>query len=380
MARLDDIQSLVQSERGQANAKTPKPGASQAENHSTLDVLLYPVVIINRRGEICYTNDAARRLLGEGLDRRLVAHVTNNPDMTAITQVHFKLQNGHDLILKVRLGEIEWLGEKATQVLISNVTPYLAMIQELQKDLRTQRQSLDEVAAREPDLEQQVAAHSEALVKLQVQLEAESAGRAKAQENARGLRKDLDLAAQENNRLRTDLATVTRVREDLKESRQRLQKLVEELQGAAAQFQTQDAAGQAELEEHARSLAAELEKTRADLDLETRKSAEVCKTRETEREEFVSRAAASAALLEEARKQADAEGSKRRQVQADLEKARGAVAASEEIHFKLRQELEALRRDMKQLSARGEGESAHVAELVAREPALDARPRRTQRA
>ena len=54
--------------------------------------------------------------------------------MGTVTQVHFKLQNGRDMFLKIGLGEIEWLGEKAIQVSISNVTPYLAMIQELQKE------------------------------------------------------------------------------------------------------------------------------------------------------------------------------------------------------------------------------------------------------
>ena len=106
-----------------------------------LDGLLYPIVILDRHGNICFMNGAARRLLPEGLDLRLAAYVRGKRAIGPVSQVHFKLPNGRDLVLKVRLGEIEWLGEKATQVSLSNVTPYLAMIQELQKELLTQKQA-----------------------------------------------------------------------------------------------------------------------------------------------------------------------------------------------------------------------------------------------
>ena len=363
MARLSDFALMVRSELAPAAVKMPQPAASPVQDQSALEGLLYPIVIIKRQACICFMNGAARRLLAEGLDRRLAAHIHDNPDMGTIMQVRFKLRNGHDLILEVRLGEIEWRGEKATQVSISNVTPYLAMIQGLQKKLGAQKEALEELAARRPEVEQQLGAHSEALAQLQVELEAESAARTKTQENA-GLREDLDLAAQKNARLRSDVTTLIRVREELKESRLRLQKQVEELQAAAARPQGPDTAGHAELEERARSLAAELEKTRSELELEARKSAEACRTWETERAAFSSRAAELAASLEQARRQTDEEGSQRRQARTDLEKARATASASEQTHSKLRQELEALRRDLGQLNARGEEKSAQVAELL----------------
>ena len=252
MARLSDFESLNRSEPAQAAEQAPLLSASLTPSNSALEGLLYPIVIVNHQGDICFMNDAARRLLAEGLDRRLAAHVSNHPQIGLITQVHFKLQNGHDLILKVRLAEIEWLGEKAMQVLISNVTPYLAMIQELQREVGIQKQALEQLVARRPETEPQPAANGETLEKLQMELEAESAARAKAQENTLSLREDLDIVTQENAQLRSDLAIVTRVREELKESRLRLQKQVEELRAASAGSQDPGAAS-AELEERARS-------------------------------------------------------------------------------------------------------------------------------
>ena len=248
----------------------------EPRSEEILEGLLYPIVIVNRQGNICFTNGSARRLLAEGLDQRLVSHVRSNPDIGPITQVHFKLPNGRDLVLKVRLGEIEWLGEKATQVKIWNVTPYLAVIQQLRKELGAQKQALEEFAAHRPETEPELAAHSETLA----------------------------------------------------------------------------------------TLRAELEKTRSEIQEETLKSAEACRAWESERTGFVSGAAALAASLEQARQQAEAEASQRRQAQADLEKAQAGASASEQAHSKLRLELEALRRDLEQLSAREEEESARIAKLL----------------
>ena len=305
----------------------------EQRTEQTLEELLYPIVILDRQQNISFMNGAARRLLTDGLGRRLAAHVRSSPALGPITQVHFKLQNGRDLVLKVRLGEIEWLGEKAMQVSVWNVTPYVAKIQELQNELGKQKQALEELAAhldsaRRPEVEPQPAAHSETTAKLQAELEAESADRAKAQEDARGLREKLDLVTQENTQLRSDLAMATRAHEQLQES-----------------------------------LAAERETTRSELKLEAGKSAEARRRWEAERAGFLSHAAAVAASLEQAWQQSEAEASQRRQAQADLEKARADASASEQIHSKLCEESRALRRDLEQLSARGEEQSSQVAEL-----------------
>ena len=370
MMRRSDLALPGWSEPIPAPAEMPEmPAVSAVQDQSALEALLYPVVIIKQRSSICFMNDAARRLLTEGLDRRLAAHIHDNPDMAAMTQVHFKRQNGHDLVLQVRLGEIEWRGEKAMQVSLSDVTPYLAMIQGMVRKLETQKGALEELAARRSEAEQQLGAHSEALAKLRAELEAESAARTKMPEAA-DLRKDLDLVTQENALLRSDVTALVRVREELKESRLRLQKQIEELQAAAGLLQGADTA-QAQLEERARSLAAELEASRAELKLETRKSAEAGRTWENERAGFSSRADELAASLEQARRQANEEAQQRLQAQAELEKARAATSASEEADSKLREELEALRRDREQFDARGQEESSQVTQLLEKNARLN---------
>ncbi len=281
MTLRTDFALPVQSEPGPAPVRVPQPAATPVQDQSALEGLLYPIVILKRRSCICFMNDAARSLLVEGLDRQLAAHIHDNPDLGAITQVHFNLQNGSDLILQIRLGEIEWRGENATQVSISDVTPYVGTIQGLLKKLETQKEALEELAARRSEAEQQLGAHSEALAKLRAELKAESAARTKTQEPA-GLREKLELATQEKARLQSDVTTLTRVREELKESRLRLQKQVEQLQAAAARPQG-PAAARAEQEKSTGLLAAELEKTRAELEQEARKSAVASRTWETER-------------------------------------------------------------------------------------------------
>jgi hypothetical protein len=146
----DDFALRVRFDPVPAARKTPQPAGSLTHNHSTLEGMLYPIVILNQQGSIRFMNAEARRLLAEGLDQRLAAHIRSHPEMGPITQVRFKLQNGHDLVLKIRLGEIEWLGEKAIQVSMCNVTPYLAVIQELQRELGTRKQASEELAGRAP--------------------------------------------------------------------------------------------------------------------------------------------------------------------------------------------------------------------------------------
>jgi formylglycine-generating enzyme required for sulfatase activity/TolA-binding protein/tRNA A-37 threonylcarbamoyl transferase component Bud32 len=301
-----------------------------------LEGLLYPVVILDRKRDICFMNGAARRLLLEGLDLRLAAHVRSTPDMGPLTQVHFKLQNGCDLILKIRIGEIEWLGEKALQVLISNVTPYLAMIQELQKELAALKQAPAELAARRPEAQQPLAAPGDAAAKLQAELADESAARAKAEENARALQENLDLVTQENARLQSDLARAAREREESKESP-----------------------------------AADLEQARSELKLQADKSAEAQRAWETER-------AALAASLEQARQQTEAEASQRRQAQADLKAAEAASSASEQLHSNLRQEFEALLQDNKRLTQDLAERAPRESELAAARDALAAQVKRLQ--
>ena len=240
----------------------------EQRSEEILERLLHPIVIVNRQGNVCFMNGAARQLLPEGLDRRLVSHVRSTPDNRPITQVRFKLPNGHDLILQVRLAEIGWLGERAIQVSVWNVTPYLAMIQQLQKELGTRKQALEELAAHRTQAEQQLAAQVE---KLQSEL---SAGRAEREELRREIAKRGSLE-KEIAALRQELAGAEQARaewtkelETLKgEALSHAEALAHAREEAAeaARFAETQQSKAAEAERQAASTALQLDQVRGEL-------------------------------------------------------------------------------------------------------------------
>ena len=132
----------------------------------------------------------------------------------------------------------------------------------------------------------------------------------------------------------------------------------------------EEAAEAARLAKAQQAKAEEAEKQAAaaarELELERSKSAKARRAWETERAGFISRGGFAAAI-EQVRQQLEAEAAARRQAQADLEKARSDAYASEQIHSKLRQESEALRRELEQFRARGEEQSSQVAEAPQKE-------------
>ncbi len=242
----------------------------EQRSEETLERLLYPIVIVNRQGNICFMNGAARHLLPEGLDRRLVSHVRSSPDIRPTTQVRFKLQNGHDLILQVRLGEIEWLGERAIQVSVWNVTLYLAKIQQLQKELVTQTQALEELAAHWTQAEHQLAAQFEMLqselsagTAEREELRREIAKRESLEQEIAALRQELAAAEQEQAR-----AEWTEELETLKgEARSHADALAHAREEAAeaARFAEAQQSKAAEAEKQAASTARQLDQVRGEL-------------------------------------------------------------------------------------------------------------------
>jgi len=79
--RLSDFELLLRSEPVRLALKPRQPVTSLPHNHSTREGLLYPIMVVSRQGNIFFVNDAAQRLLAEGLDLRLESHVRNDPDM-----------------------------------------------------------------------------------------------------------------------------------------------------------------------------------------------------------------------------------------------------------------------------------------------------------
>ena len=156
--------------------------------------------------------------------------------MGTVTQVHFKLQNGRDMFLKIGLGEIEWLGEKAIQVSISNVTPYLAMIQELQKERETPKPASDEPAALPPEAAQPTAAQTaDELRSLRLKLHAEARARRIAQEKIAQFQQEMAGYRQSQENPSALIETEERLAKRVQEAvvaEEQVGKLTEELRAA----------------------------------------------------------------------------------------------------------------------------------------------------
>jgi chromosome segregation ATPase len=254
MARLSDSALPSQLELMSPTVLMAQPSDSPVEDESALEGLLYPIVIIKREGDICFMNGAARRLLSEGLDLRLAAFVRGHQQgMGPTTQVHFKLQNGQDLILKVGLGEIVWLGEKAIQVSIWNVTPYLAIIQKLRKErarslaasLEQTRQQADEEASQrqqaQADLEKARAAASaseQIQSKLRQELEALRRDREQLSADREGESSQVTELLEKNARLNQDLADRAARENELAQAREQLQVGAEVREKLSARIET----------------------------------------------------------------------------------------------------------------------------------------------
>ncbi len=269
----------------------------EQSSNEILEGLLDPIIILDRQRNIRFMNGAARRLLGEGLDLRLAAHVRSTPGMGPISQVHFKLQNGHDLILKVKIGEIEWLGEKAMQVTLSNVTAYLAMIQELQKEVAAQKQALRNAA--------RGGAAARSAGRCGGQAPGGTRGRVRRPRQGAGRRPRV--AGEPGPRHAGKHPAASRT-----------------LPGPRASATNRNRLRRRNWSRRARNLSSK-----------RTKSAEAAQAWETERAGFVSSAAALAASLEQARQEAEAEAAQRRKAEADLKEADAAASASEQAPFQL---------------------------------------------
>jgi regulator of protease activity HflC (stomatin/prohibitin superfamily) len=188
------------------NALEIKPLAAEADFASLVKHLVDPVVIMNRGGRICFMNPRAERMLGGGLKERLEAHLNSQPQQSAISQVRFRLDGGAELILKIRLSGMKWMGEEATQVSLKDVTAYVTSAQRSALEVEETRGKLEKAQKERQQFEQQAAeARQEAAEALRVreqsaaQLQKEAAERAAAQAEAQRLR-------EENEKLRQKIA------------------------------------------------------------------------------------------------------------------------------------------------------------------------------
>jgi DNA repair exonuclease SbcCD ATPase subunit len=149
--RSDDLDEGVPDMEPLAAKAGPGPQSPAPDFASLVKNLGAPVVIMNRLGRICFMNLSAERVLGGGLKKRLEAHLNNQPQRPVVSQVRFALANGAEIILRIRLSGMKWMGEEATQVSLRDVTAYIAIAQRLSRKiakLKERRRDLPDWQAR----------------------------------------------------------------------------------------------------------------------------------------------------------------------------------------------------------------------------------------
>ena len=139
----------MQSDDLDEGAPELEPLTAGADFASLVKHLVDPVVIMNRQGRICFMNQRAERMLGGGFKKRLEAHLNSRPQGPAISQVRFRLDGGAEIILKIRLSGIQWLGEEATQVSLKDVTAYVTAAQAGEENEQLRRKIAESLRASE---------------------------------------------------------------------------------------------------------------------------------------------------------------------------------------------------------------------------------------
>jgi chromosome segregation ATPase len=190
--------------------------AVEADFASLAKHLADPVVIMDRRGRICFMNLRAERMLGGGLKQRLEAHLNNQPQRPAISQVRFHLDGGADLILKVRLSGMKWMGEEATQVSLKDVTAYVTSAQRSAQEVEEARRKLEETQNRSGEIEAQLKEITANRDRVEIQLESALGRLRQAQEERRQFEQQTVEARQAADQLKA-------ARQELEESQKQIE-------------------------------------------------------------------------------------------------------------------------------------------------------------
>ncbi|MCK4373704.1 MAG: hypothetical protein KAX19_00205, partial [Candidatus Brocadiae bacterium] len=110
------------------------PSGAEADYQSLINELESPVVLLTPQNEIYFMNPAAERLLEGGIKFRIESHLSHRPKQSRLSQVRFRRDSGADLVLKIKLSDIQWMGKPAVQATLQDVTPYIATVQQLRRD------------------------------------------------------------------------------------------------------------------------------------------------------------------------------------------------------------------------------------------------------
>jgi len=328
----------------------PETASASGEDYMTVVTqLASPVVVLNRQGQICFMNPSARELLDRGMKKRLESHLNNRPKQRAWSHVRFRLANGAELVLQIKLTHIQWMGERAVLAALSDITSYVAALyrlqnlnqellkrsaQQAQSEAKMLSQKLAAAATTAKELKAEREQLQEQFNKQSAELESAKQQLANAISQRERFKTQLTEAASQLERANEQLASEIAQRGQFQQECEALRQQFAEASRAAKELQ----AMRAPLEEQMREGAAALEKANQQLAHEAarreqaeqegdslrREIAEINRTTEeleTERARVEKELRQQIAELEQAKQQLEQElaESKRTQGQAEKE-------------------------------------------------------------
>ena len=294
------------------NQPSQPPSETSADFRALVENLAHPVVIMDRAGKIRFMNPRAERMLAQGLKERVEAHLGSLPQRQPVSQVRFPVEGVGDLILRIRLSDIQWQGQPATQVALTDVTPYVTTAQRLSQEIAEFKEREGGLQDWRKKLEAQVRS----LVAERDKVYA-SRSRRVAQETAR-LQKSRDEAQAQRDQLEAQLKELATEKERIEQS----------LRAELAQLRQAEPKAESANEElvQARRTIEELTSARRELEVRAGQGAAEFRQLQDAASQAESRLAAAE---EQSRAEAEKASAERRQAQNEAQQLRGQIAEVE---------------------------------------------------
>ncbi len=181
---------------------------ASSDYQKLVERLTSPVVILNRTGKICFMNPRAQQLLCDDLPARIEAHIKLRSEQRLLSQVRFKLKNGAELVLRLRLSEITWQDAPASLLAIQNVTAYITGLRSSRQEASQAGQALEDLQAGQADLAEEMQTLRSKADDFRKQLDIEEAQTELARQENTQLQRKLEQAegaAQAQQQARTEI-------------------------------------------------------------------------------------------------------------------------------------------------------------------------------
>jgi chromosome segregation ATPase len=341
----------MDSEERRDNQPSQPPSEIDADFRALVENLVYPVVIMDRAGKIRFMNPRAERMLAQGLKERVEAHLRSLPQrQPVISQVRFRVEGAGDLILRIRLSDIKWQDQPATQVALMDVTPYVTTAEHLSQEIA----ELKEREGGLQDWRKKLEAEVRSLVAERDKVYASSSRRL-AQETAR-LQRSRDEAQAQHDQVEAQLKELVTEKERIEQS----------LRAELAQLRQPEPKAELANEElvQARRTIDELTSARRELEMRAGESAAEFRQLQEAAAQAESRLAAA---QEQSRAEAEKASAEWHQAQNEAQQLRGRIAEVERAMAESAERNRRLDEQVNQLAAAHENATRQLqAESVRR--------------